>query len=112
MNALGDSSTPSNGRGSDPSHERKRVVRRHCARFHANRRAPALTPLVRATRLFICVTLKFPRVPARVSEALVLRTYPLKEADLVVSFLTRDQGRLRGVAKRARRPKSAFGSGL
>jgi DNA repair protein RecO (recombination protein O) len=51
-------------------------------------------------------------VPARVSEALVLRTYPLKEADLVVSFLTRDQGKLRGVAKRARRPKSAFGSGL
>jgi DNA repair protein RecO (recombination protein O) len=61
---------------------------------------------------FICDTLKFPRVPARVSEALVLRTYPLKEADLVVSFFTRDQGRLRGVAKRARRPKSPFGSGL
>ena len=51
-------------------------------------------------------------MPARVSEALVLRTYPLKEADLVVSFLTRDQGKLRGVAKRARRPKSPFGSGL
>ncbi|HLK49023.1 MAG TPA: DNA repair protein RecO [Bryobacteraceae bacterium] len=51
-------------------------------------------------------------MPARVSEALVLRTYPLKEADLVVSFLTRDQGKLRGVAKRARRPKSAFGAGL
>jgi DNA repair protein RecO (recombination protein O) len=51
-------------------------------------------------------------VPARVSEALVLRTYPLKEADLIVSFLTRDQGKLRGVAKRARRPKSIFGSGL
>ncbi len=51
-------------------------------------------------------------MPARVSEALVLRTYPLKEADLVVSFFTRDQGKLRGVAKRARRPKSAFGSGL
>jgi DNA repair protein RecO (recombination protein O) len=51
-------------------------------------------------------------VPARVSEAIVLRTYPLKEADLVVSFLTRDQGKLRGVAKRARRPKSAFGAGL
>jgi DNA repair protein RecO (recombination protein O) len=65
-----------------------------------------------SARLFICVTLKLPRVPARVSEALVLRTYPLKEADLVVSFLTRDQGRLRGVAKRARRPKSTFGSGL
>jgi DNA repair protein RecO (recombination protein O) len=61
---------------------------------------------------FNCVTLKSPRVPARVSEAIVLRTYPLKEADLVVSFLTREQGRLRGVAKRARRVKSAFGSGL
>jgi len=42
----------------------------------------------------------------------VLRTYPLKEADLVVSFLARDQGKLRGVAKRARRPKSPFGAGL
>jgi DNA repair protein RecO (recombination protein O) len=51
-------------------------------------------------------------VPARVSEALVIRTYPFKEGDLIVSFLTRDQGKLRGVAKRARRPKSAFGSGL
>ena len=51
-------------------------------------------------------------MPARVSEAIVLRTYPFQEADLVVSFLTRDQGKLRGVAKRARRPKSPFGAGL
>lgn len=51
-------------------------------------------------------------MPVRVSEAFVLRTYPLKEADLIVSFFTRDQGKLRGVAKRARRPKSNFGSGL
>ena len=57
-------------------------------------------------------TLKLPRVPARVSEAFVLRSYPFKEADLVVSFLTRDQGKLRGVARRARRPKSPFGAGL
>jgi DNA repair protein RecO (recombination protein O) len=50
---------------------------------------------------------------ARVSEAFVLRTYPLREADLVVSFFTRDQGKLRGVARRARRPKNNnFGSGL
>ena len=42
----------------------------------------------------------------------MLRSYPFKEADLVVSFLTRDQGKLRGVAKRARRPKSPFGAGL
>lgn len=51
-------------------------------------------------------------MPARVSEAFVLRSYPFKEADLVVSFLTRDQGKLRGVARRARRPKSPFGAGL
>lgn len=51
-------------------------------------------------------------MPVCVSEAIVLRTYPLKEADLIVSFLARDQGKLRGVAKRARRPKSGFGAGL
>lgn len=51
-------------------------------------------------------------MPARVSEAIVLRTYPFKEADLVVSFFTRDQGKMRGVARRARRPKSPFGAGL
>jgi DNA repair protein RecO (recombination protein O) len=49
---------------------------------------------------------------AHVSETLVLRTYPFREADLIVSFFTRDLGKLRGVARRARRPKSAFGSGL
>lgn len=51
-------------------------------------------------------------MPARVSEAFVLRTYPFQEGDLIVGFFTRDQGRLRGVAKRARRPKSPFGSAL
>lgn len=51
-------------------------------------------------------------MPARVSESFVLRTYPFSESDLIVSFFTRDQGKLRGVAKRARRPKSNFGSGL
>jgi DNA repair protein RecO (recombination protein O) len=48
----------------------------------------------------------------QVSEAIVLRTYPLKEADLIVSFFTRDQGKLRGVANRARKPKGGFGSSL
>lgn len=51
-------------------------------------------------------------MPARVSEAFVLQTWPFKEGDLIVSFLSRDQGKLRGVARRARRPKSGFGSGL
>jgi DNA repair protein RecO (recombination protein O) len=49
---------------------------------------------------------------ARVSETYILRTYPFREADLIVSFFTRDQGKLRGVAYRARKPKSSFGSGL
>ena|SRR5579884_1358499 len=49
---------------------------------------------------------------ARTSESFVLRTYPFREADLVVSFFTRDQGKLRGIARRARRPKGPFGSGL
>ena|SRR5258706_15265562 len=48
----------------------------------------------------------------RSSESFVLRTYPFREADLIVSFFTRDQGKLRGVARRARRPKGGFGSGL
>jgi DNA repair protein RecO (recombination protein O) len=49
---------------------------------------------------------------ARISETYVLRTYPFREGDLIVSFFTRDQGKLRGVARRARKPKSSFGSGL
>ncbi len=51
-------------------------------------------------------------MPARISESIILRTYPFGEADLVVSYFTRDAGKLRGVAKRARRPKSSFGAGL
>jgi DNA repair protein RecO (recombination protein O) len=42
----------------------------------------------------------------------VLQTYPYRESDLIVSFFTRDQGKLRGIARRAGRPKSSFGSGL
>src|SRR5258706_3379276 len=51
-------------------------------------------------------------MPARESEALVLRTYPFREADLIVSFIARDQGKLRGVARGARKLKSRFGAGL
>lgn len=46
------------------------------------------------------------------SEAIVLRTYPLGEADRIVSFLSRSSGRLRGVARGARRPRSRFGAAL
>jgi len=49
---------------------------------------------------------------AHVSESLVLRTYPFGEGDLIVSFLTREAGKQRGVAKRARKAKSPYGAGL
>lgn len=51
-------------------------------------------------------------MPAKVSETYVLRTYPFRESDLIVNFFTRDQGKMRGVAYRARKPKNNFGSGL
>jgi len=51
-------------------------------------------------------------MPLHDSEAIVLRTYPLGDADRLVSLLTRDHGRLRGVAQGARRPKSRFGASL
>ncbi|HEY3741974.1 MAG TPA: DNA repair protein RecO [Bryobacteraceae bacterium] len=49
---------------------------------------------------------------SRVSESLILRTYPYREADLIVSYFTRDHGKLRGIARRAKRPKSHYGSTL
>ncbi len=51
-------------------------------------------------------------MPLADSEAIILRNYPLGEGDLLVSFLSRMHGRLRGVARGARRPKSRFGSTL
>src|SRR5258708_6227033 len=45
-------------------------------------------------------------MPARMSETFVLRTYPFRESDLIVSFFTRDLGKLRGVARRPPRPPS------
>jgi DNA repair protein RecO (recombination protein O) len=51
-------------------------------------------------------------MPLKESEAIVLRTYPLGEGDRLVSFLDRQAGRMRGVARGARLPKSRFGSTL
>src|ERR1700690_2005699 len=46
------------------------------------------------------------------SEAVVLRTWPLHEADLIVSFFTRDFGRMKGVAKSALKSRKRFGGAL
>src|SRR5216684_4453565 len=51
-------------------------------------------------------------MPARETEAIILKTFPLGEADRLVSFLGRSSGRLRGVAPGARRLKNRFGSTL
>lgn len=46
------------------------------------------------------------------SEALILKTYKLAEADQIVVFLTRERGKRRGVAKGARRARSRFRGAL
>src|SRR5258706_16472732 len=51
-------------------------------------------------------------MPARETEAIILKTFPLGEADRLVSFLGRASGRLRGVAGGARRVKNRYGSTL
>jgi DNA repair protein RecO (recombination protein O) len=51
-------------------------------------------------------------MPLKESEAIVLRGYPLGEGDRLVSLLDRQFGKLRGVARGARLPKSRFGSTL
>jgi DNA repair protein RecO (recombination protein O) len=65
-----------------------------CERFPASRRADTL------------------EMPVKESEAIVLRGFPLGEGDRLVSFLDRQSGRMKGVAKGARLPKSRFGSTL
>lgn len=54
----------------------------------------------------------FRYMPVYTSDALILRTYKLGEADRIVVFLTRDRGKKRGVAKGARRPRSRFAGAL
>ena len=46
------------------------------------------------------------------SEAIVLRTYPLREADLLVTLFTRAEGKVRGVARSAKKSKKRFGGAL
>jgi DNA repair protein RecO (recombination protein O) len=51
-------------------------------------------------------------MPARETEAIILKTFPLGEADRLVSFFGRSSGRVRGVAAGARRVKNRYGSTL
>jgi len=53
-----------------------------------------------------------PAMPLHDTEAFVLRTFTLKEADKVCVFFTRDAGKVRGVAYGARKLRSRFGASL
>jgi DNA repair protein RecO (recombination protein O) len=45
-------------------------------------------------------------------EAIVLRSWPFHEADLLVSLFTREQGKVKGVARHAMRSRRRFGGAL
>ncbi|HUD73238.1 MAG TPA: DNA repair protein RecO [Dongiaceae bacterium] len=51
-------------------------------------------------------------MPQREAEAIVLRSHALGESDRIVTFLARGHGKVRGVAKGARRSKRRFGANL
>jgi DNA repair protein RecO (recombination protein O) len=46
------------------------------------------------------------------SEAIVLRSYPVREADLLVTLFTRWEGKVHGVARAAKKSKRRFGGAL
>lgn len=51
-------------------------------------------------------------VPLRKAHAVVIGRMALGESDRLVTFYTREYGKVRGVAKAARRPRSRFGGSL
>jgi DNA repair protein RecO (recombination protein O) len=46
------------------------------------------------------------------AEAIVLRTWPIREADQIVALFTREYGKLKGVAKSAAKSRRRFGGAL
>jgi len=46
------------------------------------------------------------------SDAVILRTWPVQESDLIVSFFTRDYGKVKGIAKAALKSRKRFGGAL
>ena len=51
-------------------------------------------------------------MPLKQSEAIMLRTYPLHESDLLVTLFTRAEGKVRGVARAAKKSRRRFGGAL
>jgi DNA repair protein RecO (recombination protein O) len=51
-------------------------------------------------------------MPLKESEAIVLRTYPFRESDLLVTLFTRLEGKVRGMARAAKKSRRRFGGAL
>ncbi len=51
-------------------------------------------------------------MPLKESEAIVLRTYPFRESDMLVTLFTRLEGKVRGVARAAKKSRRRFGGAL
>src|SRR5213592_1924530 len=51
-------------------------------------------------------------MPLKESEAIVLRAYPFRESDLLVTLFTRLEGKVRGVARAAKKSRRRFGGAL
>src|SRR6476661_9734579 len=51
-------------------------------------------------------------MPLKESEAIVLRAYPFRESDLLVTLFTRTEGKIRGAARAAKKSRRRFGGAL
>jgi DNA repair protein RecO (recombination protein O) len=67
---------------------------------------------LRRQNLLEIPVLSFKEVIAHQAEAVVLRTWPIHEADLIVSLFTRNEGKIKGVAKAASKSRRRFGGAL
>src|SRR5436189_6467374 len=53
-----------------------------------------------------------PLMPLKESEAIVMRADPFRESDLLVTLFTRLEGKVRGVARAAKKSRRRFGGAL
>jgi len=64
------------------------------------------------TSVVLFCNVRYPSMALHQSDSIILKTYPLGEADRIVAFFSRDRGKLRGVANGARKMKNRFGASL
>ena len=57
-------------------------------------------------------SLDFQAMPTHEAEAIVLRQYPLADSDRIVVFITREYGKVRGVAQGVKKPNSRIAGSL